>query len=377
MSFVKAEYIWRDGTPGTQELRSKTRIVELGEAEQITPNNFPIWSFDGSSTHQGTGDDSDRLLQPVSVVTDPLRGKGNFLVLCEVLLANHQPHSSNTRSILRNVLDGGGAEHKPWIGFEQEYTLFKDGRPLSWPLNGYPEPQGPYYCGVGADKVAGRELVERHIDACLDAGLLIYGINAEVMPAQWEFQIGYRGVAGEDPGVLNMCDHLCFARWLLSRLGEDEDIAVSFEPKPVKGDWNGAGNHSNFSTAEMRDPKAGAEAIKQAVSRLEARHELHVLLYGEGIEERLTGEHETCHISQFRAGNADRGASIRIPADVAKKGYGYIEDRRPAANIDPYIVAALLTSTVCGMDAPVELKPFQNDRISKYNGSSSFQQAGA
>lgn len=346
MSIYTAEYIWIDGSEPTQGLRSKARILPSINIPKI--EDFPEWSFDGSSTNQAEGSDSDCILKPVNFVEDPLRENG-FLVLCEVFNADGvTPHKTNSRALLREVLDKGAAEHDLWAGFEQEYTLFEGHRPLGWPEIGYPGPQGPYYCGAGSDKVFGRELVERHIAECIDAGILIYGINAEVMPGQWEFQIGYRGVDGENPSLLNVSDHTHLARWLLSRLGEEYDIIVSFENKPVKGDWNGAGMHTNFSTRETRDPEKGKAAIDKIVKNLEKHHERDIALYGHNLHERLTGLHETCDINTFKVGDADRGCSIRIPRPVALKGYGYFEDRRPGANADPYVVALALAKAVIG-----------------------------
>ncbi len=354
-----AEYLWIDGTEPTQQIRSKARVINFKPGVTPKLSQFPEWSFDGSSTNQAAGSDSDCMLKPVSFVKDPIRGEGNYLVLCEVYTPDGKPHPTNSRAKLRRVLDAGGARHEPWLGFEQEYTMFTGPIPLGWPEEGFPAPQGPYYCGAGANKVIGRDLVERHARMCLDAGLMLYGINAEVMLGQWEFQIGYRGIKEESADVLNVSDHLIFGRWLMERLGEEFGIDINWEPKPVKGDWNGAGNHSNFSTKEMRDPKTGQKTIDGAVESLRAAHDLHISHYGSGLADRLTGLHETCHISEFRSGRSDRGASIRIPAQVALDGYGYIEDRRPAANCDPYLVAALLVNTVCQVG--VEL--FEEERV--------------
>jgi glutamine synthetase len=335
MSFIQAEYIWLDGHTPTQGLRSKTKILH---GDEVNRQGVPQWGFDGSSTKQAEGRSSDCLLSPVRVAPDPIRGEGNILVLCEVMNPDGSAHVSNRRAKLREVAARTIAQ-EPWFGIEQEYTLFVGQKPLAWPREGTPGPQGPYYCAVGEGNVYGRQLVEEHLDAALRAGLMISGINAEVMPGQWEFQVG-------PLGPLEVADELWLSRWLLCRLGEDHGIRVSFAPKPMLGDWNGAGAHTNFSTREMRLP-GGIKAVEAACEKLKAKHTDHIAVYGAGNEERLTGKHETCSISEFRYGVSDRGASIRIPIFTAKNGAGYLEDRRPAANMDPYLVCAKLLETVC------------------------------
>ena len=328
----QAEYIWIDGTSPTPLLRSKTKIIKDGV---LAP---PIWGFDGSSTNQATGEHSDCVLKPVFSCPDPLRGGANVIVLCEVLLAaDMKPHATNTRAPLEKVYKKY-AKQGMIFGLEQEYTMLKlDGTPLGFPDGGFPAPQGPYYCGVGAGRVIGREIIEEHTQACIDAGLLIEGTNAEVMPGQWEFQIG-----AADP--LTVSDHMYVARWLLHRIAEDYDIVISFAAKPAKGDWNGAGMHTNFSTEDMRESYA---AIEKACNAIGKKIELHVKGYGDDIESRLTGKHETAPYNKFSYGVSNRGASIRIPWQVEKDGKGYAEDRRPNANADPYTVTRLITDTVC------------------------------
>jgi len=344
--FQRAEYIWLDGSEPTRQLRSKTRILELKDGAPITLSDFPNWGYDGSSTYQAPGKDSDLTLKPVNFVTDPLRGAPNVLVLCEVFNFDGTPHVTNSRAHLRHEMDHGGRDHDICVGIEQEYTLFQNGRPYAWPELGYPAPQGPYYCAVGSGRVLGRNLIEEHTDLCLEAGIMILGTNAEVMPSQWEFQVGYRGVKGENADPLNVSDHLWFARWLLHRAAEDFDIEVKLDCKPMKGDWNGAGAHTNFSTKAMRDPKTGWQSILALVEGLKKNHAAHIAVYGAGLEERLTGHHETCDINTFRMGERDRGASIRIPEAVSRARCGYIEDRRPGANCDPYLVCAQLLKTL-------------------------------
>ncbi|XP_073976266.1 glutamine synthetase 2 isoform X2 [Rhodnius prolixus] len=236
------------------------------------------------------------------------------------------------------------AKHEPWFGIEQEYTLLDmDGRPFGWPKNGFPGPQGPYYCGVGANKVTARDIVESHYRACLYTGINISGTNAEVMPAQWEFQVG------PSHGI-DVADELWIARFLLHRIAEEFGVCVTLDPKPMEGDWNGAGAHCNFSTKEMREDN-GIVHIEKAIDKLSKQHLRHIKAYdpkgGKDNERRLTGRHETSSIHDFSAGVANRGASIRIPRQTAEDKKGYLEDRRPASNCDPYSVTEALIRTVC------------------------------
>ena len=326
----KIEYIWVDGTKPTSQLRSKTKILNVEE-------DIPVWGFDGSSTNQAEGSNSDCVLNPVFICNDPIRGHPNKLALCEVLNTDMTPHESNTRAALSKVYEHCKSEDV-WFGMEQEYTFEYLGfERAKSDESGNILPQGPYYCSVGSGLAIGRNVVEEHLNVCLEAGLTISGINAEVMPGQWEFQVG-------PVDAMEVSDQLWIARWLLHRVAEKHDIAVSFDPKPAEGDWNGAGCHTNFSTEEMRN---SLEACEKAAVVLGERARLHIENYGAGIEKRLTGDHETCSYKEYSYGVSDRGASVRIPWQVAKEGKGYIEDRRPNANCDPYVVTRLITETVC------------------------------
>ena len=342
MTRVKAEYIWIDGHMPTAKLRSKTKIID-GKVSTIA--DLPEWGFDGSSTQQAEGHFSDCLLRPVSFMPDPIRGGDDILVMCEVFNADGTVHSSNHRAYLRKLAEKYES-HDCWFGIEQEYTFFDGIKPLGWPDNGFPAPQGGYYCGVGSDEVFGRDIVEDHMEACLDAGIKLSGINAEVMPGQWEFQVG-------PLGPLEVSDQLWLGRWLLYRIGEDYGVSATLDPKPVKGDWNGAGAHTNFSTKSMREA-GGLKFIEDACEKLKSKHSEHIDAYGADNEQRLTGLHETCSIEEFRYGVSDRGASIRIPMQTSNDGYGYLEDRRPSANMDPYRVCAALMETILS-EVPVEV----------------------
>ncbi|REJ73517.1 MAG: glutamine synthetase [Acidobacteria bacterium] len=324
----KLEYVWLDGYKPEPNLRSKTKIVA---DEPSSPEECPQWSFDGSSTEQAEGSRSDCLLQPVRMIPDPARDSA-ALVLCEVLAADGSVHPSNRRGQFEDDED-------LWLGFEQEYTLMAGNAPLGFPPDGYPGPQGPYYCSVGINNCVGREVVEAHLDVCLEAGLNITGINAEVMKGQWEFQLFGKGAK-------RASDDLWLARYLLYRTAEAFDVRVSIHPKPIKGDWNGSGMHTNFSNTAIRE-EGGEDLIKEICERFRPVHKDHIAEYGSDNEQRLTGLHETQAIDKFSYGVSDRGASIRIPVGTVQAGWkGYLEDRRPASNADPYRVAAQLLKTL-------------------------------
>jgi glutamine synthetase len=337
MSKIIAEYIWIDGTQPMSRLRSKSKVLSMAVKSL---DDIPNWGFDGSSTMQAESHDSDCLLEPVSYVPDPVRGGNNILVMCEVFNADGSVHVTNKREHLREVAKKYKKEDV-WFGLEQEYTLMDGAKPYGWPEHGFPAPQGKYYCGVGADEVYGRAIIEDHMRACLDAGLALSGINAEVMPAQWEFQIG-------PLGPLEVSDQLWIARWLLYRVAEKYNIGATIHPKPVRGDWNGAGMHTNFSTKAMRSA-GGVKVIESAMKKLAKKHKQHLAVYGAyNVEERLLGLYETSHPDKFTYGVSDRGASVRIPMATVHAKKGYFEDRRPAASMDPYQGCAILIETVCG-----------------------------
>jgi len=334
---VLAEYVWIGGskTTGGFDLRCKTMTLDKKPSSIA---DLRVWNFDGSSTGQAPGEDSEVLLKPACMFSDPFRGGDNILVLCECIDPKKVPIPTNTRAAAEKLF-AQKPEEVPWFGIEQEYTLFeKDvNTPLGWPKGGYPGPQGPYYCSAGTDVSYGRSVMEAHYSACLHAGVTIAGINAEVMPGQWEYQIG--PCVGIDSG-----DHMWMSRYLMIRVCEMLGVNVSFDPKPIPGDWNGAGCHTNYSTKEMREPGGYAKIIA-AIEKLGKKHEEHIAAYGEGNERRLTGAHETASIDKFSYGVANRGASIRIPRTSEADGFGYFEDRRPASNMDPYVVTAKIFNT--------------------------------
>jgi glutamine synthetase len=337
MPKYKLEYIWLDGYKPLASLRSKTQIKEYASFPKLA--DLPIWGFDGSSTQQAEGKSSDCKLHPVAVYPDTTR-KNGVLVMCEVMMPDDKtPHPSNSRATIPDDPD-------TWFGFEQEYFFFKDGAPLGFPKDGFPSPQGPYYTGVGYKNVGciAREMVEKHIDICLDAGINLEGINAEVAKGQWEFQIFGKGSK-------NAADQMWVARYILARIGEGYGVDIEWRCKPLLApfqqplDWNGSGMHSNFSTKFLRE-KGGKVYFEKLMAAFQKNIAEHIAVYGPENHLRLTGLHETQSIDKFSYGLSDRGASIRMPVNFIANGYkGYLEDRRPNSAADPYLVAGRIVKT--------------------------------
>ena len=317
------EYIWLDGYQPEPSLRSKIKTTE--------DDSPPVWAFDGSSTQQAEGGNSDCLLLPVQTYDNPLFS--DYLVMCQVETGEHETHPSNTRVAASEVVTD-----EWWFGFEQEYFFTgENGDPLGWE-DGTPRPQGDYYCGVGAGNVAGREISEAHLEACLEAGIELSGTNAEVALGQWEYQCFGKGIkAGDD---------LWVSRYLLYKVAEEFGVGVNLHPKPKAGDWNGSGMHANFSNEEMRT-KGSEKLFYSICEKLKDAHKEGIESYGSDNDMRLTGLHETQSIDQFSYAIFDRGASIRIPIYTIEHDWnGYLEDRRPASNADPYKIIAHIVGTL-------------------------------
>lgn len=338
MAKYKLEYVWLDGYQPMANLRSKTQIKEFASFPKL--EELPNWGFDGSSTRQAEGKSSDCVLKPVAVFADSTK-KNGVLVMCEVYMPDAKtPHPSNTRATIPD-------DPETWFGFEQEYFFFKNGSPLGFPKDGYPYPQGEYYTGVGYRAIGSvaRQIVDEHIDLCLDAGINIEGINAEVAKGQWEFQIFGKGSK-------SAADQMWMARYIMARLCEKYEIDIEWRCKPIRGafdaplDWNGSGMHSNFSTKFMREV-GGKAYFERLMAAFNKYMDEHIAVYGPENHLRLTGLHETQSIDKFTYGLADRGASVRVPHSFINNGYkGYLEDRRPNSAADPYLVAGRILKTV-------------------------------
>ncbi len=330
------EYVWLDVN---DNFRSKSRVIDYEPSKTILlPEELPTWNYDGSSTGQATGSDSEVFLIPRAIFRNPFYNHTSYLVWCDWVNDENKALINCTRPTALEIFTKY-IDMKPWFGLEQEYFIIDPETRLPLGLTPESEPQGKYYCGVGCDRVFGRNLVDKHFEYCLNAGIKICGINGEVAPAQWEFQIGI--CEGIEAG-----DHLWMARYILNRLAESMGYIISYHPKPLgSADWNGSGCHTNFSTQPMRDPDGLKQHIHQALDKLCQNHKLHMEYYGKHNRLRMSGIHETSNYDQFTYGVANRGASVRIPHDVLKKGCGYFEDRRPAANCDPYLVTSLIMET--------------------------------
>ena len=345
------EYIWLGGN---YELRSKIRVYETSNTILCMNDlkNVPAWNYDGSSTSQTSGENSEINLLPVSVYKNPLfkyrnQGLESLLVLCETRDKDGNPLETNNRNKAMKIFDKY-TEHCPWFGLEQEYFILNE--QIEKTLKNLTEEaenpdecgikQGQYYCSVGGKNAFFRNIVDKHMIACIDAGLNISGINAEVAPYQWEFQVG--PCSGIDSG-----DQMWIARYLLEKIAEEEGCFINWKPKPFKH-INGSGCHTNFSTKTMRESDDGLSTIMKAIEKLEKNHQKHMLVYGKDNDKRMSGKYETSSYDKFSVDfnrPVNRGASIRVGHDTIKEGRGYFEDRRPGSNIDPYLVTSLITDT--------------------------------
>jgi glutamine synthetase len=330
------EYVWLGGK---YELRSKTRVLSNKYDYLLDVTLIPKWNYDGSSTYQVDGSNSEIIIVPKKVYPCPFRKGSNLIVLCDSYYSDNSPtdinHRVHAESIFNKKID-----EKPWYGIEQEFFLMnnKTDMPLGFDNINDSSEQGQYYCSVGAQNCFGRTIIEESLINMLHAGLTVSGINAEVAPGQWEYQIG--PVEGIDAA-----DQLWISRYILEKTAEKHNTWIEYNPKPLDK-WNGSGCHTNFSTLNMRKDN-GIEYIHNAIKKLEKKHNEHMEIYGIDNHKRMTGIHETASFDKFSYGRADRGASIRIGNDVYEDGKGYFEDRRPASNMDPYQVTAKIFETCC------------------------------
>ena len=331
------EYIWIDGY---NDIRGKTRIID-STSEELNLSNIPNWNFDGSSTGQAEGSNSEVILRPVKIYKNPFINTKYkpSIILCDTWLPNGDPHPSNTRINAVKIFDQK-LELQPWFGIEQEFFIInsKNNLPIGFNDNGSASPQGKYYCGVGGSKCHGRSIAEEVLYKCLDIGLNITGLNFEVAPGQCELQL-------KDIGI-DAADELIILRYILNRTAEKYFLDIDYSAKPLKGDWNGSGCHVNFSTKPMREDN-GFLVIEEAIKKLSKNHKEHLAVYCDDNKDRLTGQHETSSIDKFTYGVGDRSASIRIPSETKTNKKGYFEDRRPSSSMDPYLVTSILFKTTC------------------------------
>lgn len=342
------EYIWLDHQNG---FRTKTKVTR--EKHELS-NDPGFWNYDGSSTEQAIGTDSEVYIKPVRICRDPFRRdlENAYLVLCDTWLPDGNPHPDNTRELAKKIFELPQViKEDPMFGIEQEFFFIDPNTKLPLGIlraskhdqdryqvkyHGKNGPQGPYYCGVGTKRVYGRKIAEDILKNALYCELNITGLNFEVAPGQCEFQLCEKG--------LKCADDVTILRYIMIRTAEEHNICIELHPKPIQGDWNGSGCHTNYSTNSMRS-EGGLDYIMKAIEKLKSKHAEHIEVYGKDNDLRLTGKHETASLEDFTYGVADRGASIRIPRFTQRDGKGYMEDRRPASNMDPYVVTSKIVET--------------------------------
>ena len=349
MKTVTVEYIWLGGHG---EIRSKTRVLNNINNRQVELKDIPEWNYDGSSTCQATGEASEIILKPCYIFKNPLLYNTyniktiveGYLVVCDTYDSNDNACETNNRE-WANTLFNMKLKEEPWFGLEQEYFVIKNDNIHEFQDSvTNMKSQGAYYCGNDyINGNYGKIISEHHLYACIHAGIKISGKNEEVAPCQWEYQIG--PCLGIETG-----DHMIASRYLLQVIAENNKCSICWEPKPLKGDWNGSGCHTNYSTKNMRDGtkhKKGVNYIYDAIDKLKNKHDYHMQHYGKDNEQRMTGEHETSSYKKFTFDVANRGCSVRVGNETVKNEKGYFEDRRPSSNCDPYLVTGLIFKTTC------------------------------
>jgi glutamine synthetase len=336
---ILCEYVWIDNNGG---FRSKTRVLD--KVSDIT--DVPEWNYDGSSTGQAKcGNLTEVILKPVAMFNDPFR-KDNFidskLIWCEAH-ADDAVYPASRELAVKSFEQN--KENEPWFGIEQEYYLtgFDPSQNIA-PYGMYTidhaktQDENPYYCKV--NYTFGQHIAEEHLMKCIQAGIKMSGINAEVGPSQWEYQVG--PCVGIESG-----DQLMISRYILERVADMRHANVDWAPKPFDG-WNGSGCHTNFSTKLMRQggySGDGMSHIMKSINNLEKTHTEDVTKMGIGNSLRLTGYHETASEDVFSYGEGTRHTSIRIGSETVKLRNGYFEDRRPGSNMDPYVVTKILNDS--------------------------------
>jgi glutamine synthetase len=325
---VIADYVFVDGDG---KFRTKNRVDEITGDYLI----FGDFSTDGSSTGQTSeSGNTEIILRPVFTTRNPLRTIESYIVLCETYDAvTNEPLPSNSRADAAKFFRQEDVEAMDiWFGPEQEYYF----RPMILRQETYVE-TGSHYCGIQVNPVQ-QQVVEKHLEACMMADLNFYGTNAEVSQDQWEFQLG------PCSGIV-AADQLMVARFLLEKIAANYGYNVCYDPKPFKS-RHGSGCHINFSTNDTRMEETGAENIVKLMPKFLETHQHHIDAYGEGNELRLTGKCETASIAKFSFGVGTRNTSMRISNKVMQNKCGYVEDRRPAANVDPYKAMLRIAQTL-------------------------------
>lgn len=327
------DYVW---IGGSGELRSKTKV--LYDVTGSSLKDIPIWNYDGSSTGQASGSDSEIFIKPQRIFKDPFRRPNDIIVMCDTYKYENKilvPHETNHRYDAEKIFQKY-TDEKPWFGLEQEYFIYDcvTHMPVGF-VNGME--QGPYYCSTGGNNAFCRQISDEHMMACLYTGITLSGTNAEVAPAQWEYQNGI--VEG-----LDVADQLWISRYILQKISEKYDKYIVFDPKPLP-DYNGSGCHTNVSIQKMRE-EGGLDVIYKAIEKLEKNHKELIKFCGEDNRKRLIGKHETSSYDKFTWGIADRTASVRIPTETAMNERGYLEYRVPASNMDPYLVTSKILETI-------------------------------
>ncbi|GAX81512.1 hypothetical protein CEUSTIGMA_g8940.t1 [Chlamydomonas eustigma] len=352
---ILVEYVWL-GSSGS-DLRSKSRVFDTRPS---SVDDVPMIAVDGGSYDQHP-EGQEVFLKPRKLFRDPFRAGDHLLVLCDSFKTNVnsslrnqnssctlEPSNSNSRAPCEETLNQASA-HLPIFAAEQEYCILASSTVPSstpaWPYAHLPDPCKPYMSVPGlseANKLktyaSGRHLAERHLQACLHAGIKITETSQRTSPAArlWSYKLG--PLLGVD-----LADQLWMSRFILLRLSEEEGLSVSFDPTAVGG--AGARCNMKYSTSETRNPGGGLSCIQLHLELLESAHLLHLLAYSKGcVSSRSLG---------FEVGvGGSKEPTLVVPSKTLILKAGHYVDQRPPSNVDPYLAIMVLVSTTLQIPLP-------------------------
>ena len=303
-----AEYIWLDDRG---QFYAKVRTIQVAESPDEGPvPSLPHWT--GNILYKGK---AERVILSVChYLPDPLRPQPSFLALCEIMTPDGKPHPANNRAQLRAALDEAQETSPSWWGFQQRHLIHD----------------------TSADKAS--QLAERHLGACVDAGLLLHSASMytgnDGENTEREFKMGPRGLPAlidpDAPTALMVADHFLFARWLLIRIVREHRASISWTSVSL-----------TFSTAAMRVDRGALDQFRKD----------HITAVTGAASGYMTYPNPLPEEAIFPV--VDLKWGVTREGDV---GYGYLSARQLRADLNPWAAAAHLLNSLSPSETAADEK---------------------